>query len=224
MIISKNRSVFLLWPNIVGYIRIIFLFIGVFTLRDHLVFGYIFYLLSALLDSVDGYLARILNQKSKFGMILDYSIDRFSTIIYLFSLTLFYPEYWGIFSLLASLDIASHLFHLFLSQSEGRMSHKEVDRDEGYLLKLYYTNRAVLFGTCCSYDMFFSSLLLYQAFPSSYVIFAAFIIFTPGFLFKIYVHMMMLINASRRICKNDIYENRINHHYTREISESAMKN
>ncbi|XP_005096617.1 uncharacterized protein LOC101858706 [Aplysia californica] len=64
-------------PNIVGYIRIV-LASCAFLLFQQPVWFTILYSISISLDGIDGYLARKLNQTSKFGAWFDVVIDLFS--------------------------------------------------------------------------------------------------------------------------------------------------
>lgn len=69
--------------NIIDYIRILLLVVGLATYDEQPVLFVVFYVISAILDGVDGMAARKLNQSnfysaSDFGMILDMSIDRVS--------------------------------------------------------------------------------------------------------------------------------------------------
>ena len=70
--------VFLYIPNIIGYFRFIFLFITLFTYQKYPLLTVIVYALSQLLDMFDGMAARIFNQCSNFGAVLDMVCDRAS--------------------------------------------------------------------------------------------------------------------------------------------------
>lgn len=50
-------------------------------------------ILSALLDAFDGHAARILNQCSKFGAMLDMLTDRVATSMLLMALSVLYPKF-----------------------------------------------------------------------------------------------------------------------------------
>ncbi|UYV71997.1 hypothetical protein LAZ67_9001515 [Cordylochernes scorpioides] len=118
------------------------------------------YLLSSGLDAIDGHAARMLNQSTKFGAMLDQLTDRCTTLILLFTLSSQYPAWAAVFQLSAVLDIASHWLHLHVSLLQGKTSHKFVDPSGNPIMKLYYTSRPVLFTMCAGNELFFWSLYL----------------------------------------------------------------
>ncbi|CAN9511199.1 unnamed protein product [Ophioblennius macclurei] len=67
-------NILLLAPNIVGYVRLCLVF-GAWTVRHTPAVFISLYLLSILLDGVDGWLARRLEQTSRFGAWLDVVVD-----------------------------------------------------------------------------------------------------------------------------------------------------
>ncbi|KAG8431148.1 hypothetical protein GDO86_019355 [Hymenochirus boettgeri] len=119
-----------------------------------------FYLLSGLLDAFDGHAARLLNQGTKFGAMLDMLTDRCATMCLLVNLSLLYPSYTLLFQLSMSLDIASHWLHLHSSILKGSESHKTINLSGNPLLRLYYTSRPVLFFMCAGNELFYCMLYL----------------------------------------------------------------
>lgn len=73
---AAKPNIWLYWPNVVGYVRLI-----VTALNFHFFYDanpeYFVYLFcfSTFLDYVDGALAKMLNQKSTFGAFLDVLVD-----------------------------------------------------------------------------------------------------------------------------------------------------
>lgn len=67
-------EVLLYWPNIIGYIRIC-LVLGSWAVHETPTAFILLYTTSILLDGVDGWLARRLNQCSRFGAWLDVVVD-----------------------------------------------------------------------------------------------------------------------------------------------------
>ena len=57
-----DKNIFLFVPNLIGYARIILAFVSYACLSSHPYTATSLYALSGLLDAVDGYAARILNQ------------------------------------------------------------------------------------------------------------------------------------------------------------------
>jgi len=102
------------------------------------------YTVSCLLDALDGYFARKLNQHTKFGAVLDMVTDRCTTTCLLVFLATAMPRYAMAFQLLISLDLASHYVHMYATLSMGSKSHKNVDAKRSGLLHLYYSNKVGL--------------------------------------------------------------------------------
>ena len=76
-------------PNLIDYLRLIFVIIG-FVLGNFYQLhtaNACLYVLSHVLDMVDGMAARYLDQCSTFGVILDYSIDIITEMIWFIQLT-----------------------------------------------------------------------------------------------------------------------------------------
>ncbi|CAH8472410.1 unnamed protein product [Schistosoma rodhaini] len=118
------------------------------------------YIISCLLDAVDGCAARALNQSTKFGAMLDMIVDRCSTMCLLACLIYFYPSYILFFQFSMIVDIASHWLHLHSSVLSGKSSHKFIDLKANRFLKLYYTNRIILFLMCAGNELFYTTLYI----------------------------------------------------------------
>ena len=101
---------------------------------------------------------------SQFGAVLDMVTDRACTNVLLLVLASSFTTYlkdeepvwgpeagvwvWLSFMLLAVLDLVSHWVKMNVSLLAGRSSHKTVDADRFFLLRVYYTSRPVLFAVC----------------------------------------------------------------------------
>ncbi|CAH8461355.1 unnamed protein product [Schistosoma mattheei] len=155
-------SVFLFIPNILGYIRIVLLFQACYFMKTNCELTLLTYIISCLLDAVDGCAARALNQSTKFGAMLDMIVDRCSTMCLLACLTYFYPSYMLFFQFSMIVDIASHWLHLHSSVLSGKSSHKFIDLKANRFLKLYYTNRVILFLMCAGNELFYTTLYIYH--------------------------------------------------------------
>ncbi|OON18155.1 CDP-alcohol phosphatidyltransferase [Opisthorchis viverrini] len=114
------------------------------------------YVVSGLLDAVDGYAARALNQSkptfkfipdlpvhlgSRFGAMLDMLVDRCATMCLLACLATFYPNYVFLFQMSMLVDIASHWLHLHTSVAGGRQTHKAIDLGGNSVLRFYYHSK-----------------------------------------------------------------------------------
>lgn len=62
-------------PNLLGYARIIFAYVGLYYAETHPIQASWIWILSASLDLIDGILARRLNQTSSLGVLLDIAAD-----------------------------------------------------------------------------------------------------------------------------------------------------
>ncbi|VDP90025.1 unnamed protein product [Echinostoma caproni] len=131
-----------------GYGRIILLLCSCYCMRTNCVAAAIAYIISGLLDALDGHAARILNQSTKFGAMLDMLVDRCATMCLLACLIVFYPTWMFVFQLSMIVDISSHWLHMHSSILGGGQSHKTIDMNASPILRLYYHNRIVLFLMC----------------------------------------------------------------------------
>jgi CDP-diacylglycerol--inositol 3-phosphatidyltransferase len=106
------------------------------------------YSVSCLLDALDGYAARILQQSTRFGAVLDMVIDRCTTSCLLVFLSLAFPRWAIVFQCLIALDFSSHYMHMYATLVLGGAdsSHKDVDKSQSRLLNLYYTNKVDKLG------------------------------------------------------------------------------
>lgn len=68
---SSRGNVYLFIPNIIGYFRIIAAFLAFHYATTDFLLALSLYGVSQLLDAFDGWAARIFNQSSEFGAVLD---------------------------------------------------------------------------------------------------------------------------------------------------------
>ncbi|MGH0152452.1 UNVERIFIED_CONTAM: hypothetical protein FKN15_022300 [Acipenser sinensis] len=108
----EQENIFLFVPNLIGYSRILFAFISFYFMPTCPLLASVFYLLSGFLDAFDGHAARLLNQGTQFGAMLDMLTDRCATMCLLVNLSLLYPQYTILFQLSMTIDVASHWIHL----------------------------------------------------------------------------------------------------------------
>ncbi|CAD6503291.1 BgTH12-02958 [Blumeria graminis f. sp. triticale] len=165
-----QENIFLFWPNIIGYMRIVLAFASLYYMPLHPRTCSGLYSVSCLLDALDGYAARYFEQSTQFGAVLDMVTDRCTTSCLLVFLSSAWPRWALLFQGLISLDLASHYIHMYATLSMGgsKTSHKSVDRSRSWLLNLYYTNKTVLFLFCALNETFFIALYL-LSFSSPYL-------------------------------------------------------
>jgi CDP-diacylglycerol--inositol 3-phosphatidyltransferase len=71
-----KENIFLFVPNLIGYTRIILAGLALYFMSYHPKYCTLAYVISCLLDAVDGQAARYLGQTSEFGAVLDMVTDR----------------------------------------------------------------------------------------------------------------------------------------------------
>lgn len=158
----EKENIFLFYPNIIGYFRIILAFASLYYMPLHPRTCSLLYSVSCLLDALDGYAARAFSQSTRFGAVLDMVTDRCTTACLLVFLSSAWPRWALLFQGLISLDLASHYIHMYatLVMSGTEKSHKSVDKNRSWLLNIYYTNKTVLFLLCLFNETFFIALYL----------------------------------------------------------------
>ena len=183
-------------PNLIGYSRIIFLFVGmVFALHQPIV-AFIAFFISANLDALDGYCARRFNQSSKLGAALDFATDRVTVTVFIVILIILYQSYWLWLALLLVLDIFSHICQIYATVFVKSEHHKHIAHHQGRWLMLYYSHRGVLYATCALHDGFLISLYLYYFYANTFFVMTL-LLCLPGFLFKIAIHLLQITSVFR---------------------------
>ncbi|EHK48960.1 uncharacterized protein TrAtP1_000466 [Trichoderma atroviride] len=157
-----DENIFLFWPNIIGYCRIVLAIASLYYMPLHPRTCSLLYSVSCLLDALDGYAARAFNQSTRFGAVLDMVTDRCTTSCLLVFLSSAFPRWAIIFQSLIALDFSSHYMHMYATLVVGGSdsSHKNIDKSQSWLLNLYYTNKTVLFVFCLFNEVFFIALYL----------------------------------------------------------------
>ncbi|KAI4123299.1 MAG: hypothetical protein LQ338_005324 [Usnochroma carphineum] len=159
---GQSENIFLFYPNIIGYSRIILAIASLYYMPLHPRTCSLLYSISCLLDALDGIAARHFNQSTRFGAVLDMVTDRCTTSCLLVFLSSAFPRWALLFQGLISLDYASHYMHMYATLAMGELgqSHKKIDQSRSRLLHLYYNNRTVLFIFCALNELFFIALYL----------------------------------------------------------------
>ncbi|CRK91541.1 CLUMA_CG005200, isoform A [Clunio marinus] len=160
MSLLETENVYLFIPNLIGYARIILAVISFYFMPTNYVISSWCYIISVLLDALDGHAARKYNQSTKFGAMLDQLTDRCGTMGLLVTLSYFYPKYMFWFQLSMSVDVACHWFYLHTTILQGKTSHKFIDMNENPIMHIYYTNRKVLGFMCLFNELFYAALYL----------------------------------------------------------------
>ena len=82
------------------------------------------YFISFACDALDGKFARMFNQTSRLGAVLDMATDRVATAGLLALLCKFAPKYHLVWICLIMLDVGSHWFQMYVSLAYGEGTHK----------------------------------------------------------------------------------------------------
>jgi len=180
--------VWLYIPNIISYIRVVILIAAIFYSNEIYKF-FLLYSISFALDAVDGPVARVLNQTTNFGAVLDMVTDRISTAI-LFSLLK-----GPIWLSCMSLDISSHWIH-WSASLYYRNNHKQ---NKNSLLKWYYY-RPNLFTVCLLSELYVCLTLLQR--HGIYLIQYK-EVFLPVFLIKQIISGVQLYEGCKSIVEVD---------------------
>jgi CDP-diacylglycerol--inositol 3-phosphatidyltransferase len=159
---EQEENVFLFYPNLIGYVRIILAVSSLYYMPLHPRTCSVLYSVSCLLDALDGLAARHFEQSTTFGAVLDMVTDRCTTACLLVFLSSAWPRWAILFQSLISLDMASHYMHMYATLTMGGsgQSHKKVDSKRSWILYQYYHSRTVLFICCALNELFFIGLYL----------------------------------------------------------------
>ena len=212
-------NVLLYYPNLIGYLRIACMILSFYYALDEKnknpLYCLVFYLLAFGGDVVDGYVARLFNQSSRFGGVLDMVTDRVSTCGFLCVLMLTCLDenphlntYKAI--MLIVLDISSHWFHVVSVSGH----HKSADslKHRNPFLQWYY-GIYPLFGYCCVGTEFFYILLYVLSNKSVFtwvdqyhIAFICWYICMPACILKQVVNLVQLWSAAYAIAESDAAE------------------
>ncbi|XP_053992515.1 uncharacterized protein LOC128883803 isoform X2 [Hylaeus volcanicus] len=196
----RKKNVFLYYPNILGYIRIVLVFIALYSAFRSWKTLCICYTISQLLDAADGVLARYFSQATVFGSVLDQVTDRLSTVTILLLDSIVHPEYYFWFCLVLILDLSGHWVHTFASICAGSKSHKNIPTTWPFL-KLYYERKVFMF-LCHSGNEFvwITIFLLTQLHPHHSLVPLLYTILIPSIilcLFKNVTNVAQLIYGAQ---------------------------
>lgn len=191
-------SRFLYVPNLIGYARIILMFIAYIRWQDSPWLYFFCYAGSQVLDMFDGKAARMFNQATKFGAMLDMVTDRCSGIGLMLTISHIYPDYTLLCHIFIWLDIFSHWCHMLAQLSAGTASHKLVTSGPKLLQYYYKTNWfmvLLIFGA----EGFPLYLYMIHHIKEGFILpFLHFfgIVFLPLFSLKHIINVVQLIHAS----------------------------
>jgi len=200
------NPVYLYYPNIVGYGRVISTIIAFYLAFTHPRTAAVFYSLGQGFDAVDGVVARAYGQVSKFGALLDMLTDRMATAVLMIVLSHLYPHVWGVFASLIVLDIVSHWCQMYSKVVQNKTTHKG---SANPLLNFYYTFPYALLVFCVGNEMFFITLYLISWWGSlsaslrilcNVCLYGSF----PIMALKQFMNIVQLYDSCNEVCEMDV--------------------
>lgn len=147
--LSPSLSVLLYVPNIIGYLRIALSILAFSHYSAPTTFA-LYYSLAFVLDAFDGLAARVFNQSSDFGALLDMLTDRCATAALLVVIAATRRASAKLTLPLAFLDGYSHWLQFAAGLCSAAKSHKEAGR--GRALEWYYWRPVLTF--VCTFNEF----------------------------------------------------------------------
>ncbi|KAK9819002.1 hypothetical protein WJX74_001461 [Apatococcus lobatus] len=144
---GRHEAVFVYVPNLIGYLRVFCTLLALCCASTRPALCITAYFFGFVCDDLDGRFARLFNQTSKVGAVLDMVTDRISTSGLLVILGGLYPHWSFTCAALCMLDISSHWFQMVATSTLGANSHKDTN-SQSWLIRLYYRQR-IFMGVCC---------------------------------------------------------------------------
>lgn len=107
-----------------GYFRVACIVYAFAAADRHPTSCLLVYFVGFACDELDGRFARMLDQRSRLGAVLDMATDRVATAGLLALLCKFAPAYSLLWALLIVLDVSSHWFQMYATLACGDTTHK----------------------------------------------------------------------------------------------------
>jgi CDP-diacylglycerol--inositol 3-phosphatidyltransferase len=203
------EEVLLYAPNLIGYGRVLAMLAAFYFFFSEYKYCMGCYTVAFMGDAIDGYVARMMNQSSKYGGVLDMVTDRISSAGFMALLAQLYPEHAHGLALLICLDVASHWFHVVSIIMIGNDQHHksaETLKNRNFLLRWYYAIYP-LFGYCCVGTEFFYMFLYLYYWTSNDVVWKLCIWgCAPACAIKNIINLAQLVSACYAIAEIDTNE------------------
>jgi phosphatidylglycerophosphate synthase len=107
-----------------GYLRMLGVIYAFAAADTSVVKCLMIYFVSFACDALDGKFARMFNQTSRLGAVLDMATDRVATAGLLALLCKFAPRYHLVWITLIMMDVGSHWFQMYVTLASGESTHK----------------------------------------------------------------------------------------------------
>ncbi|KDD73918.1 hypothetical protein H632_c1731p0 [Helicosporidium sp. ATCC 50920] len=156
---ERHGNVHIYVANLIGYARVAFAayaFAVALSSPGRMVTAY---WLSFVCDELDGRFARMFNQTSTLGTVMDMVTDRVATSCLLCILCVLVPTATPLFLAILGLDIFSHWFQMYATLVAGAASHKDVHSSSA-IIRTYYRHRLFMGACCICCEVLYLSLYL----------------------------------------------------------------
>lgn len=149
-----------LTPDILTWIGLgINIIAAVLVAMNYLLVGGILTLLSGLFDILDGALARFTQKTTKFGALLDSTLDRVSEAAILFGLLVLYASSGNV--IILSLIMAVLIFSFLISYIRARAEGLGIDCKVGFFTR---TERVIIMALGLIFNLVFIALIILALF------------------------------------------------------------
>lgn len=197
-------------PNLIGYMRVLLLYVCYATAMTTWKVSTACYILSFAGDLVDGWAARKFDQSSQFGYVLDMVTDRCATSGLISILCGLYPDYIPVLLYFQMADLASHWYHVYSTSTEGSGHHKtkEALESRNIVLRTYYGYYYLFAYLCAGAEFTWIALYVLHWAPDFAIgpITLSFVTrfgFAPACLLKNVVNIAQFCSAAQNIAKRD---------------------
>jgi phosphatidylglycerophosphate synthase len=193
----------------IGYLRLTLIISAFLSFSRAPYLSVLFVAVAEFLDMADGYLARLLNEETAFGRVLDLLLDRLAVIFACSALIALAPRYFGLFSAILALDLLGHMAMLYSAMlSKPINSHKNVFIGQHMLLDWYYgkgKQKVVMVMSIVCYDLTLGLGILYLISPSDFLLIGLKGVACLG-LFKVYIHALHLFYSFKLVMNVKSFE------------------
>ncbi|XP_052788883.1 CDP-diacylglycerol--inositol 3-phosphatidyltransferase-like [Mya arenaria] len=155
---KKKRNVFLFVPNLIDYMRVVFLVMFCYEASYANYYAAVCcYVVNFALDEIDGNMARWLGQTSEFGMLLDILTDEASVTCVCMVLATLYPAWLLAFQAHCVIDFMGQWTLYYYA---GRYKNNDFKTKDNWILDIYFNSYVPSFLWVYGNHVFLISLYL----------------------------------------------------------------
>ena len=195
-----GSAVWLYVPNLIGYARVALLLAFFCLAQTRWQAALACYLLSFAGDLFDGYFARLLNQASDFGAVLDMVTDRAASLGIVTVVAALNPALAPWCTLCQFLDISSHWFAMVAAATAGaHHKSKEANATRNALVRLYYGSYPFFAYLCVGQETAYIVAYVHSFKPSTALFYLGAAGCGPALVLKHLVNVAQLTSAAAAI-------------------------